>query len=137
MITGMDNGNLIRIILPAKVYLTVLQELEEFDDYLKNGIRSFLCVDDVSVKEDSKPIFFEKTLGGKSEKSDLVYGMILIRFIKRIIRKKFSDLNYKDYEITLPYCKEGYYIESNYKSISPSEIESYKQIKAIVEKAWL
>lgn len=61
MITGIANENIIRIIIPAKAWIAVLEDLNQLDEHLKCGLRNFLCADDIEVKEDSKTISFEKT----------------------------------------------------------------------------
>lgn len=124
MIAGMNNGNIIRIILPAKVWKSVIQELDQFDDYLKNGLLNFLCAKNRRIDENSNPVFFEKILNNETQKSDLTYGIILQKFIEEIIRNIFPEVKSEEYEVTLPYSMTGFYTWHNFQYISP-ETESY------------
>lgn len=138
-IVGINNGEKIRIILPQEVFTALLKMIHQQDEYLRDGIINFLCVNDFCpIPEESrdKLIFFEKNLTEKTKISDCIYGNIIQNFVEDIIRKDFKDLSWEDYEVTLPYSQTGNYVGSNFIYVNPFRIEKRKEFLQSIEESF-
>lgn len=133
----MNNGGIVRIILPVNVFMTVLDEIgDKYDEFIKTGMQNFLCTSHFEPKRDgeNKLIFFEKVLPAKSMESDLVYARLFQDITSDVIRNKFKDLEWEDYEVTLPCSQIGGYVSSNFISINPTRIAQHEFIAKTVAR---
>lgn len=136
IVNGVDNGDIIRIIVPKKVFAEIDKVIGSYDKWLRNGLREFLCLPLPECEaENDKPVFFEKTLDPVNGKSDIVYGRMLMRIVDDVLRKRFPCMGSDEYEVTLPGCSMGNYVGRKFTHIAPLRIRHGENIRKTVAKA--